>query len=497
MRNTKKFVVENKTLLVVIILALLLVCTLTFSFAWLNTAQDDVVITSVESNSGAIDDLSFTSGNTLSFSNSTGNLSGSTIASATLNKHPLRESGNSTYNISIEVMDNNFVYTTDTKTPELILTIIDPNGNEITENDYLDYVTSGGVSGFDVTTFKEALLFVNDFPIETTSSTTHEWTITLTLVDLESNQELNNNKTFNANINFNGHEEQINLNKLILGHNDGIDEIETNELTNMRVLKDDYGLSYYYISATENNWVYFGGFYWKIVRINGDGSIRMIYAGKDKPTFDTRFYGPTSVIVNTNYASTTNDLYRNAESSGYMYTLGEINGNSTDSNIKIVIDNWFVTYLIDYQKYLSDTLFCNDRSIVSGTGIGANATIYSASQRNSYGAAILTCENTVDAFTVDDEVNGNGVLMYPVATLSADEHILSSGMFNFHTFWLMTPFSYSSSSLTSVYYGNNTYTNADRNYYAKGIKPVINLKSTVMASGEGTYDNPYVVEGIS
>ena len=42
---------------------------------------------------------------------------------------------------------------------------------------------------------------------------------------------------------------------------------------------DDYGVSYYYRGNVENNWVKFGGYYWRILRINGDGSIRMLYAG--------------------------------------------------------------------------------------------------------------------------------------------------------------------------------------------------------------------------
>ena len=42
---------------------------------------------------------------------------------------------------------------------------------------------------------------------------------------------------------------------------------------------DDYGSSYYYRGNVENNWVKFGGYYWRILRINGDGGIRMIYAG--------------------------------------------------------------------------------------------------------------------------------------------------------------------------------------------------------------------------
>ncbi len=45
-------------------------------------------------------------------------------------------------------------------------------------------------------------------------------------------------------------------------------------------MEDDYGTSYYYRGSVANNYVLFGGYYWRIIRLNGDGSVRLLYAGE-------------------------------------------------------------------------------------------------------------------------------------------------------------------------------------------------------------------------
>ena len=77
-------------------------------------------------------------------------------------------------------------------------------------------------------------------------------------------------------------------------------------------VEDDYGTSYIYRGDVENNNVYFGGFYWKIIRMNGDGSIRMIYSGT---TPDAT--GNATSINNTTYQY--NSHYPDPTYIGYMY----------------------------------------------------------------------------------------------------------------------------------------------------------------------------------
>ena len=56
---------------------------------------------------------------------------------------------------------------------------------------------------------------------------------------------------------------------------------------------DDDGISYYYRGNVNNNWVKFGGFLWRIIRINGDGSIRMMYSGTPSS------YSGSNTMINT------------------------------------------------------------------------------------------------------------------------------------------------------------------------------------------------------
>lgn len=123
---------------------------------------------------------------------------------------------------------------------------------------------------------------------------------------------------------------------------------------------------------------------------------------------------------------------------GYMYgtkesmTYEQTHENKNSSNIKLIIDEWFEKNLIKYTKYIEDTIWCNDRSIIAdlndgtiGNGVGKNATTYSAAYRvYRSGIPNLQCQNLNDRFTVSSD-NGNGSLTYPIALLTADEAILA------------------------------------------------------------------------
>ena len=78
---------------------------------------------------------------------------------------------------------------------------------------------------------------------------------------------------------------------------------------------DDYGTTYYYRGNIKNNNVYFAGFYWQIVRINGDGSIRLMYNGAEKNATSTK-----QSINNRTYQFNSN--YNDPAYVGYMYGNG-------------------------------------------------------------------------------------------------------------------------------------------------------------------------------
>ena len=200
------------SLIFIFILILLVIALLVgkFTYSYLGpTISDDLETQGEVTASG--DTLIFTKGNNLSLSATTDNFTtgGTNLTSTTNPKVKLVAStktnqANATYYVGVLIKNNTYVYTTSGKTPELILTIKDEKGNNVSSGvDGLTYVTSGGVSGFDVTGKTGLFNIKTDYPISTTSSsagTTHTWTFTLTFVNLGTDQSDNENASLDLDI---------------------------------------------------------------------------------------------------------------------------------------------------------------------------------------------------------------------------------------------------------------------------------------------------------
>ena len=290
---------------------------------------------------------------------------------------------------------------------------------------------------------------------------------------------------------------------------------------------DDYGNSYYFRGNVDNNYVYFAGYYWRIVRVNGDGSVRLVYDGTS-PHANGESSADRQIGTSAYNASGNDNAYV-----GYMYgtpgssTYEETHANTNDSTIKTVVDNWYKTNIEEagYNSYISDTLFCNDRSLLPeeeftldefGTytqlGYGQNNTNYrwggnpQAAQIGGDYLQLLTypnfqCSQQNDRFTVNDERKGNGDLTYPVGLLTADD-IYAAGGYGVenYSYYLYTGDRYWAMSPTGFYIGGamvhdvNDDSSAADVYISRGIRPVINLKPNKLKSGSGTAEDPYTVE---
>ncbi len=138
------------------------------------------------------------------FSQGKGNASGTTFARATLTANNKTNSATENYNLFLNISDNTFVYSVDTNTPELILTIKDKSNNEVTSIEGLTYktVTDGKgttIKGFDITN-KNGLLTLFNKDITTTSKTVEEWNVTVTFVNYNKDQTKNAGKKFDAQL---------------------------------------------------------------------------------------------------------------------------------------------------------------------------------------------------------------------------------------------------------------------------------------------------------
>ena len=210
-KNIAKINARTITLTILFLLILITIALLIskFSYSYLApTIDDDVEGVGEVTASG--DTIIFTKGNTLSLSANTDNFTtgGDNLTSTTNPKVKLMassktNSASSTYYVGVHIKDNNYTYSTTSKTPEIILTIKDEKGNEVTSVDGLTYKTSGGVSGFDVTD-KSGLYDIDlSHNIATTSSSSeiiHTWTFTLTFINLETDQSVNENSKMNIEI---------------------------------------------------------------------------------------------------------------------------------------------------------------------------------------------------------------------------------------------------------------------------------------------------------
>ena len=285
---------------------------------------------------------------------------------------------------------------------------------------------------------------------------------------------------------------------------------------------------YYYAGNTTNNWVKFGGFYWRIIRTNEDGCVRMLYSGTSHDT--TSGYIGTSAY-NSSYSN--NPMYV-----GYMYgTSGSLANNRTnenDSTIKTTIDTWYQNNLLtNYDKYISKTaIYCNDRSVGSGTYSISGSFNYGAYTRlrenkyptykcggNGTGGLFESTQATADKFSASTSGGGNGQLKYPIALMTADEVSFAGGVYGtslpspyawYYTnsasgsiigsnwWWLLSSFS-SSSSGVGVFYieGSRVPGYMLYNYVNISItvRPVISIsKCAKVKSGIGTPESPYEID---
>ena len=293
---------------------------------------------------------------------------------------------------------------------------------------------------------------------------------------------------------------------------------------------------YYYSGNTTNNWVYFGGFYWRIIRTNEDGSVRILYSGTSHNT-------TSADIGDENF----NSNYMDPLKAGYMYgtsgSLSKARTNNNSSAIKSKIDKWYQSNLLEkYDKYISKTaIYCNDRSVGSGSytsdsgifnfgafvRLSTNKTPTYKCGGDGNSGLFESTQAIEDKFSASTSSGGNGQLAYPIALMTADEASFAGGIYavsglsatdssswiyvnssnksitKSSSWWLMSPSNSRmkmanvfcimyplSESLNEPYIGSQL---VDTNSTGLAVRPVISLSSCVKVSGIGTPESPYEI----
>ncbi len=232
------------------------------------------------------------------------------------------------------------------------------------------------------------------------------------------------------------------------------------DANNLNSINDDGGLSYYFEGDTTTNYVTFANQLWRIVRINGDGSIRLIL---ENPLEATSF---------------------NASAYNSKYTGYEINSEEeiTSSTIKLFLDNWYDTNLKTFDRYLTKGSYCNDITPLE-TIDQYGADYYQSYQRVKDNKPSLKCDSN----------------NYSIGLLSVDEAMLAIGNYQNHylninkAFYTSSPSKYSNAAYMYIVniYGQINELPVNNQLV---VKPVINLNNENTVTGNGTIDKPYTVD---
>ena len=255
--------------------------------------------------------------------------------------------------------------------------------------------------------------------------------------------------------------------------------------------------------------------YWRIIRTNADGSIKLLYAGTS-PDTEKAYIGKSA------FNSTDDDpMY-----AGYKYgTTGSLENNRLNTNnstIKTYVDNWYKNNLTAYTKYLSnDAVYCNDRNLASGQTYSTTKSFTYASYERIYTSIYLTnqptynCTNVSDAFSVN---NISAKLDYPVGLMTIDELNYAGGEFNtsltapyawYYTnakgessysdleFWSLSPFEWYRSRLDEWKVLGSSDPGRLNGFGVSSmgaVRPLVSLSScNLISRGNGGPENPYEI----
>ena len=286
--------------------------------------------------------------------------------------------------------------------------------------------------------------------------------------------------------------------------------------------EDDYGTSYYFRGAVTNNYVQFANKCWRIIRVGGNGSVKLILhndntsnasssCASSNNSTTAAFAKYSGSIWNTSFNSSDNDnayigfMYGTASSSDYASTHANLNKSEMLKNL----ETWYMNNLTPYEDKIADVIWCNDKSTTgTGTGYGEDNTHYRAFNRiaqNYLPTLICPKDNNngkLSKFTVRDTINGNGNLTYKIGLLTADEVVFAGYAHIYQNdavyllentgneaWWTMSPFQ--NNMVFCVSYGNVTFNDF---YSSAGVRPSIALNSDVTVTGSGISEDPYIVK---
>jgi len=264
--------------------------------------------------------------------------------------------------------------------------------------------------------------------------------------------------------------------------------------------EDDQGTTYYFSGdgTNMNNWVSFAEKKWRVIRINGNGSVRLLHAGT----------GGTDAYIGEQAFNTNTTL---PGFIGWKYSLGDslesIRGNTIKSGAYTAVENWYNALSSADKNYIdTEAIYCNDRELTPGSSFSTSSTFYYA----AYGRLEKSKTPTFKCSSTKDRFNTFGLM-------TADEVVYAGGVFDINNskayyylnasnkssvgdkvWWTMTPYNFFSvSSLMFIVSGTSnpgklSWYNINTSSFV--IRPVISLEAEVeVTGGDGSSKSPYEV----
>jgi prepilin-type N-terminal cleavage/methylation domain-containing protein len=315
---------------------------------------------------------------------------------------------------------------------------------------------------------------------------------------------------------------------------------------------DDYGYSLYFRGTATNNFVQFAGMCWRIVRITGDCSIKLVLYNykKESSPCDAKNSSNNKALIDGGTQRNFNDFdYLSHASIGFMYgdykasTYAEVHANNNISYALKILASFYDSNLRTYSSKLADTIWCNDKSIVNDTSynpaklsnIGNSVTSVSSyynsmkrivSSSNDAGGTgpSLVCPidsngGKLSKFTASDTTKGNGALTfakasiyakqeYKIGLLTVDEVVFAGGIYNrvnknyylyentgYVNWWTMSPAYYNTRGYLFLISGLTGSIQAWKYGQGGALRPAISLVSTInISGGDGSSSKPFIIK---
>ncbi len=509
---------KTKIISVVAIVALALTV-ITATYAYFNAQGGSATSTNLNVTTYTTDVFTFAAGDEINleitqsnFASGKGNAVGSTFASATLTANNKTNTATEHYYLYLNIENNDFEYTVNNTTPELMLTITDSEGNEVTDIEGLTHTTvtdakGATVSGYDITTKSGLLTIFKNREITTTSKKEEKWNINITFVNYDENQNANAGKSMSAKVMIQKEEEKVFLADYVKSLYTGTQGENSIYYHDSSLTNGAGDSSYRYSGANPNNYVCFGSNestcptdnLYRIIGVFGN-QVKLIkydyatsallgtdgdYASTGTP--NASYYKGSLTTINTYYWN--NSTQKNTWSESLLnktnLNTNFINNIGTEWANKIATTTWKVggnTYA-NIRDVIPATAYQNEVVSPVTTNTTDNATEYSAKiglmYVSDYGFGADPSAWTTTLYNYDGSVNGSTIRSLNWMHMGYYDWTISRS----------ADFSY-----IAFFVDYDGFVGGDRVDDYRAVRPSFNLESSITyVSGSGSASDPMVI----